>query len=126
MCKNACMSIQREIGVVPEITTGDRLRISLRHASIAVQEMAEYLGVSRTSVSNWLGDRVQPSKQTLRLWAFRCGVPLVWLETGQAPTEPSGPEGSYTTWDSNPEPIDKSSNVRVLRRRSASGHRPAA
>ena len=81
------------------------MRVSLRHAGLGVQEMAAYLDVSRNAVSNWINDRVTPSKQTMRLWALRCGVPLEWLETGKAPTLPSGP-GSYTTRDSNPEPAD--------------------
>lgn len=81
------------------------MRVSLRHAGLGVQEMAAYLDVSRNAVSNWINDRVTPSKQTMRLWALRCGVPLEWLETGKAPTLPSGP-GPYTTRDSNPEPAD--------------------
>ena len=64
------------------------MRVSLRHAGLGVQEMAAYLDVSRNAVSNWINDRVTPSKQTMRLWAL-----------------PSGP-GPYTTRDSNPEPAD--------------------
>ena len=82
------------------------MRVSLRHAGLGVQEMAAYLDVSRNAVSNWINDRVTPSKQTMRLWSLRCGVPLEWLETGKAPTLPSGPSGQYTTRDSNPEPAD--------------------
>ena len=98
------MSILADMGNIPEFTQGDRLRVALRHAGIGVQEMADYLDVTRGSVGNWINDRVAPSKQTMRLWALRCGVSLEWLETGKAPTgNPSGP-GSYTTRDSNPEP----------------------
>ena len=102
MCKTACMSTAT--GTVPEITQGDRMRVSLRHAGLG-QEMATYLDVTRGAVGNWINDRVTPSKQTMRLWALRCGVPLEWLESGKAPTLPSGP-GPYTTRDSNPEPAD--------------------
>lgn len=55
----------------------------------------------------------------MRLWAIRCGVPLVWLETGQAPTLPSGPEERYTTRDSNPEPADMESGELVEAEESA-------
>lgn len=105
VCNNLCMSTQ-VIGPsrIPQQTRGDRMRMALRHAGVGVQEMASYLGVARNTVSTWINDRITPSKQTLRLWAMRCAVPLVWLETGKAPDEP-GPEGlSYTTRDSNPEP----------------------
>lgn len=91
MCKTACMSTEVSTGTIPDITRGDRMRVSLRHASLGVQEMAAYLDVSRNAVSNWINDRVTPSKQTMRLWALRCGVPLEWLETGQAPVGGPGP-----------------------------------
>lgn len=84
------------------------MRMALRDAGVGVQEIADYLDVARNTVSRWINDRGEPSKQTMRLWAIRTGVPLVWLETGAAPTEPSGPEG-YTTRDSNPEPADLAS-----------------
>lgn len=91
------------------------MRVALREADVNVQEISDYLGVSRTAVSRWINDRGAPSKQTMRLWSLRCGVPLGWLETGQAPTTgPSGPVEWYTARDSNPEPIDLTS-VRSLR-----------
>lgn len=67
---------------VPQWDTADRMRKALRNAGIEGQEMAEYLGVSRTSVSNWINGRIAPSKQTMRLWALRCGVSFGWL-TGE-------------------------------------------
>ena len=79
---------------VPQFDRSDRLRKALQVSDVEVQEMADYLGVSRTSVSNWINGRVPPSKQTLRLWALRTGVPLGWLETGQDPTVQPGPEGA--------------------------------
>lgn len=88
----------------------DRMRKALTVAGVGVGEMAEYLGVARTSITNWISGRVTPSKQTMRLWAMRTGVPLVWLETGQAPASPPGPDGCAAR-DSNPEPA---SNVRLL------------
>lgn len=97
------------------------MRVSLRHAGLGVQEMAAYLDVSRNAVSNWINDRVTPSKQTMRLWALRCGVPLEWLETGKAPTLPS----PYTTRDSNPEPADLES-MRARRTASSEVERVAA
>lgn len=68
------------------------MRVSLRHAGVGVQEMGDYLGVARNTVSTWINDRIVPSKQTLRLWALRCGVSLEWLETGKVPTSPPGPD----------------------------------
>ncbi len=73
------MSEQPQAGDTPEFDLADRMRKALRHAGIQVAEMASYLGVSRTSVSNWINGRVEPSVQTLRLWALRCGVDYGWL-----------------------------------------------
>jgi transcriptional regulator with XRE-family HTH domain len=75
---------------VPEWDVADRLRKSLRVAGIGVAEMADYLGVSRTSVSNWINGRIAPSIQTLRLWALRCGVSYPWLLSGEAQPLPFG------------------------------------
>ena len=62
---------------VPQFTRGDRMRIALRHAGVGVQEMADYLGVGRNTVSTWINDRITPSRQTVMLWAMRCGVPVI-------------------------------------------------
>ncbi|HEY6279717.1 MAG TPA: helix-turn-helix transcriptional regulator [Streptosporangiaceae bacterium] len=75
---------------IPEWDVADRLRKALRIAGIGVAEMADYLGVSRTSVSNWINGRVAPSVQTLRLWALRCGVPYFWLCDAPPPTPGRG------------------------------------
>ena len=78
--------------MVPEWDQADRMRKSLRSSGVGVQEMADYLGVSRNAVGTWINGRVNPSVQTLRLWALRTGVPFVWLQTGKTP-ETDGPGG---------------------------------
>lgn len=74
--------------LVPEWDTADRMRKALREADIGVQEIADYLGVSRNTVSTWINGRIAPSTQTLRLWSLRCGVSYAWLTAS-----PSGPSG---------------------------------
>jgi transcriptional regulator with XRE-family HTH domain len=64
---------------LPQWDVADRLRKSLRHAGLGTAEMADYLGVSRQSVGNWINGRIDSSLQTLRLWALRCGVSYEWL-----------------------------------------------
>ncbi len=74
------MTEQREPdAAVPEFDLADRMRKSLRHGGVTVAEMADYLGVSRQSVGNWIGGRIEPDIRTLRLWALRAGVPYPWL-----------------------------------------------
>lgn len=81
---------QQPHSAVPAWDLSDRMAKALRHAGLGVQEMGEYLGISRNTVGNYLHGRTQPDKRTLRLWAIRCGVPLEWLEDGIV-TEGDGP-----------------------------------
>lgn len=64
---------------IPTWDVADRMRKALRHAGVGVAEMADYLGVDRSTVSTWINGRIAPSGQTLRLWAIRTGVDLGWL-----------------------------------------------
>ena len=73
------MSELQPAGDVPDWDIADRMRKALRTADIGVGEMADYLGVSRTSVSNWINGRIEPSFQTVRLWSIRTGVDLEWV-----------------------------------------------
>ncbi|WP_432794425.1 helix-turn-helix domain-containing protein [Rhodococcus ruber] len=65
--------------------------------------MAEYLGVARNTVSTWINGRIEPSTQTLRLWALRTGVPFIWLQTGTAPS-PDGGDGAAVVRHQGLEP----------------------
>ncbi|MHB1877561.1 MAG: helix-turn-helix domain-containing protein [Streptosporangiaceae bacterium] len=69
--------------IVPEWDLGWRLRRSMAHAGLTTEEMAQELGVSRSTVSGWLNTRgAQPRIGYLKVWALRCGVPLEWLISG--------------------------------------------
>lgn len=100
ICNTDCMSTNHATSDRSRFAfdLADRMRRTLRVSGASAQEMADYLDVSRTSVSNWINGRVTPGRQTLRLWALATGFPYKWLETGeepdpgwQPPTEP--PEG---------------------------------
>lgn len=96
---------------VPEWTKGDRLAKALHFAGIGIAEMADYLGVSRNTVGNYVNDRTRVPKPVLTLWAMRTGVPFEWLESGerQGP-RPGGPDGGLDIEcardDSNVQPSD--------------------
>lgn len=58
--------------------------------------MADYLGVARNTVSNYLNDHTAPSKLARKEWAMRTGVPLSYIENGTMPeADPDGvgPDG---------------------------------
>lgn len=71
--------------VIPMFELGDRMRLALRHAGIGVEAIADELGYTRQAVGNWLNNRAIPRRPVLLLWAMRTGVPIEWLETGEAP-----------------------------------------
>jgi transcriptional regulator with XRE-family HTH domain len=93
LCNALCMTTQRSDLLVPQFDLADRMRKALRVADIGVQEMADFLGVARNTVSTWINGKIQPSTQTIRLWAIRCNVPYEWLRWGDTP----GPESAHTT-----------------------------
>ncbi|MET0725940.1 MAG: helix-turn-helix transcriptional regulator [Leifsonia sp.] len=70
-----------------EFDLADRMRRALRVSGVSVHEMADYLEVTRGTVSTWINGRVSPSAQTLMLFAMRTGMPYAWLKTGTAPSE---------------------------------------
>jgi transcriptional regulator with XRE-family HTH domain len=56
--------------------------------------MADYLEVSRNTVSAWINGRTQPRNRDVRLWALRTGFPYEWVRDGIEPTDnPNGPAG---------------------------------
>lgn len=101
------MSMEQAPAGVPEFDLADRMRKALRTSGVGVQEMAEYLGVARNTVSTWINGRIEPNRQTIRLWAMRTGVPFEWLSTGDYPQSPNGgltgalPARSNTLSDDN-------------------------
>lgn len=84
---------------IPDWRLQDRLARALDVNGVSVQEMADWLGLSRQTVGNYLAGRQTPKHQTLVSWAIRCGVSLTWLETGVAPEEGGGADTqSVTLW----------------------------
>ena len=84
-------------GTIPEFDLADRLRKALRVADVSVQEIADYLGVSRNTVGAWINGRVVPGKAFVRLWAMRTGVPYEWLSTGESPGQGGPGPGAVVT-----------------------------
>lgn len=92
--------------LVPQFDLADRMRKALRTSDLGVQDMADYLGVARSTVGKWINGHINPSKQSLRLWAMRTGVDFNWLVTGQSPHQLDADEGFalLPRLDSNQKP----------------------
>lgn len=87
------MTQQTASGNIPSLTLGWRLKMSLDYANISVQAMADQLGVSRTTLSRWMGDKGErPKKAYLSQWALATGVPFEWIDAGivASSTDPDG------------------------------------
>ena len=104
------MSVEREMSARLEFDLADRMRRALRISEVTVQDIADYLGVARNTVSTWINGHIVPSRQTLRLWAMKTGVPFAWLETGQAVTDDNGPETGTNT-----DPATRHARTGVIR-----------
>lgn len=94
-CDSRRMSETATAQRVPAWDLADRMRKSLREADIGVQEMADYLGVGRNTVSTWINGRITPGRPVLRLWSMRCGVSYEWL---------NGETEINTRWSGDPFP----------------------
>jgi DNA-binding transcriptional regulator YiaG len=70
---------------VPQFEMRHRMELALEYGNISVSEIAAELGMSRTTISNWLHGRTEPRRRDLIVWALTCGVPLEWIIDGTVP-----------------------------------------
>lgn len=69
--------------------------MALESSGRGVEEVAELLGVNRSTVQRWTHDKGTPKRAYLAQWALLTGCDLGWLSNGQ-----------WAPWDSNPQPTD--------------------
>lgn len=93
------MTTAYESGIVPEIEVRHRLRIAREFANLDQKELADLIGVSRTTVGNAETGFVKPRKITINAWALACGVPASWILTGEDTSPGGGPTGPAATSD---------------------------
>jgi transcriptional regulator with XRE-family HTH domain len=77
-------------------TLPERLRVSRLMAGLEQGDVAQRLGVARTTVSTWERGLTEPSATNFVLWAEITGQPLEWLAEGVL----------CARRDSNPQPSD--------------------
>lgn len=51
---------------------------------LSVEEIAEYLGVSKDTVYAWISKRSMPAHRIGRLWKFKAEEVDVWVRSGGA------------------------------------------
>lgn len=80
-------------GPIPVWTISDRLRKAREHAGLSQAELADAIGVSRNSISNYESGHTTPRVIVLNAWALTTGVPRSWLERGETPASDANPGG---------------------------------
>lgn len=58
------------------------MQLGLEYSGVSVSGMAAELGVSRTTVSNYIHGRTEPRRAHLIVWALKCGLPFEWFING--------------------------------------------
>lgn len=100
------MTIDVTAGRIPELDLSLRLELARRTAGMTQQQLADAIGIGLRSVSHYESGR-QVKRPVLVSWALATGVPLMWLETGNAPTgDDGGGAALRARRDSNSQPSD--------------------
>ena len=60
---------------------------------LAVDEIAEYLGVTRDTIYTWVADKGLPGHKVGRLWKFKRDEVDGWVRSGGAAADSSAPQG---------------------------------
>lgn len=79
-------------GQVPNWTIADRVRKAREFAGLKQLELAESVGMARTSLARIEQGKSSPRRTTLIAISFATGVSLEWLENGETPA-PDSPGG---------------------------------
>lgn len=84
---------QRDLGVrnplVAEVDFSSRLRMALDDAGLSQRALARAAGVSKQSVTNWLGDVHEPRLLQLKRTAEALGVTVAFLAGEDKPQSPA-------------------------------------
>ena len=77
------MTLMPDTRNVPPITLMTRLRLAREWRELEQQDIADELGISRATVSNYETGKTSPGKLQLNAWAVVCNVDVEWLKTGE-------------------------------------------
>ena len=82
-------------GAIPEMNTlPNRLRVSREFAGLSQIDLAARAGLAKATVSRAESGTREPSRSTVTVWAFACGVDVEWLRTGHEKTPPPSGDGA--------------------------------
>lgn len=87
ICHSLCIVAVVSTTTIPQFETRHRLALALEAAEVDVDDMAITLGVSTTTIYNYMSGARNPKLGMVKMWAFRCQVPWQWITTGELPPE---------------------------------------
>lgn len=94
-------------GHVPQFEVKDRVRKAREYSGLKQGDLAETVGMSRTTLARIEQGLSTPRRPQLIALAMATGCDLEWLETGKTPAGDNPDGGSECAIrDSNPEPAD--------------------
>ena len=67
---------------IPEWTLADRLAKARKHAGLEQPELADRIGIARSSLSAYENGHRTPRRPVLLSWSLATGVPLAWILHG--------------------------------------------
>ena len=88
------MTTSLDVGRVPEWTIADRARKARETAGMNQGELAQAMGVARSTVQRIEQGVAEPTRTRVIAWSFATGVDLNWLEKGETPAEGPGGGGA--------------------------------
>lgn len=94
------MTISTAMRNIPPITLATRLRLAREWRALDQQVLADQVGISRATVSNYETGKTTPGKLELNAWAVICDVDVEWLKTGIVGVGPTGLEPMTSTVES--------------------------
>jgi len=102
--------MRNDQGAVPQWHTGDRLRKAREAAGLTQQQLAEFVEISRATVSAYENNAKKPSGPFLVVWAARTGVSKDWIRTGNTDIgQDDYRRPSYALLNDQPAPAPKPS-----------------
>jgi transcriptional regulator with XRE-family HTH domain len=78
------MTVPSARGDIPQFTLADRLLKARKHAGLEQKELAEAIGIARTSVVRYEQGESTPRRPVLIAWALATGVDSEWIFEGGA------------------------------------------
>ena len=88
------MSINPAGAIPPMNTLPNRLRVSREYAGLSQIDLAARAGLAKATVSRAESGTREPSRSTVTVWAFACGVDVEWLRTGHEKTPSPDGDGA--------------------------------